>query len=1113
MRGGVTLRLAACLLAVVCCLLSATAQNTTHGYLRFDLPTDVCAGTTQTFRFGYNAQFNVVFDLPQASQSHAERAFLPDGVPCSPYGCSYRSNVTFSSFAPGATLTSVQDIKYVRVNMEHSWIGDLYIGIVCPNGQRASLMNWSGDGSSSCDDEVPAGHRTWVSGSNVSNGTYLGNPYDYSNSLYPCDSTNSNNQPGSGWNYCWSNNTTSGYQYASGDGRIYRLANRTGSSIDSSNVALGRKFYHPDQNFSSLTGCPLNGNWYIEVIDAWSGDNGWIFDWELALNPTLLPTDCALLKREVIGARVTRQNDSTYRFSAPSVTHDSVFPVTFRIVSTCGDTIDSTAYITVHPKYNITEYDTACDSYTLFGQTYTHDIMVVKHFTSVGNCDSTMRYRLHILHSDQTEVHDTVLQNQLPYVVDGETLVPALPPLPPYPSGGATLLDTTLLRTNRTGCDSTVSMTLFVWYNIADTVDSTVCRHQLPLTWNGVEFGDAGQQTITLTGSHGVDSLLTMRVAVIEDTRLDVHDTVLENQLPWGLDGHETFAGDTATEYMTVNAGGCDSLITYSLHVWRNSLDSIDSTVCRHQLPIEWNGLTFADAGVQTLMLADVHGADSVTVMTLAVNEDNQGEWSDTVVENNLPWPGVEGFEPLTGATDTLYLLQNAAGCDSLLHYSLHVWWNRRTEIDSSVCRHELPVVWNGETFDDGGTKTVTLAENHGADSLVAMTLSVREDTYNDIKDTVVENNLPWMRSGIGTFDTIADTTIMLANAQGCDSTVSFSLHVWYNVEESFDTVVCDNVWPLVWRGARFNGGGIAQRTLYNAHGADSTVHLTVTAMPVYDSTIEAETCDNTGYVHDGQTLRRNGVFRFMYTTAAGCDSLIRVSLKVWPTASEKDYDTVCLSELPYSWEGQSLSYGGKSDITSTVMMATVHGCDSVRSLCLAVKGIYLMARPHITPTVVTLEDPKIVFNDNSRDATSRLWIVDDYQTDRQSFSYIYTSEADSLPVTLIAYNTESCTDTARTVIRLDRSALIAPNVFTPDQEINNHWFVATTDITEIHVWIYNRHGNLVGEYTDIDGYWDGHTLDGHPCPQGAYVYKVQYRTKVHPDRLQDKTGTLLLLK
>ena len=155
----------------------------------FSVPREMCAGSRRTVTFGYMTTHDVVVGHEGTTLGHSERIFLPDGVPCGTLGCSYRSHVVFTVFGAGATIGSVEDIKYVRVNMEHSWIGDIYIGVTCPNGQRASLLKYSNNGTSSCTSTIPSNHRGWSAGNNVEMGTYLGDPQDGENSMHKCDSS------------------------------------------------------------------------------------------------------------------------------------------------------------------------------------------------------------------------------------------------------------------------------------------------------------------------------------------------------------------------------------------------------------------------------------------------------------------------------------------------------------------------------------------------------------------------------------------------------------------------------------------------------------------------------------------------------------------------------------------------------------------------------------------------------------------------------------------------------------------------------------------------------------------------------------------------------------
>ena len=116
-----------------------------------------------------------------------------------------------------------------------------------------------------------------------------------------CDGTDPHNLPGVGYNYAWTSNS----QYTT-VGAVYDLANLSSPSTmyensvaDSrnlyhvlpSNVEAGTQMYQPFQSFSNLIGCPLNGTWSISVCDSWGKDNGYVFDWEIALSEDLLPSN------------------------------------------------------------------------------------------------------------------------------------------------------------------------------------------------------------------------------------------------------------------------------------------------------------------------------------------------------------------------------------------------------------------------------------------------------------------------------------------------------------------------------------------------------------------------------------------------------------------------------------------------------------------------------------------------------------------------------------------------------------------------------------------------------------------------------------------------------
>ena len=257
-----------------------------------DFPS-VCSGSEVELTVGYDFLSALQVDTVGSEQATAlsvtDTIFLPDGQPCgNPPSCSYISPVTFTSFSPSSTIQSANDILFVRVKIEHSFIGDIWIRLTCPNQQYVSILKKMSGGSSSCSSQIPASEWGW-NGSG-SGSAHFGIVIDDDGASNKCDPNDSHNAMGTPWNYCWSNATNQGYQYASGN-YVYNTSSISNSIVDSTNVAAMTNVYHPDGSFANLIGCPMNGTWSLEVMDGYSIDNGWMTEWEIALDPSLLPQD------------------------------------------------------------------------------------------------------------------------------------------------------------------------------------------------------------------------------------------------------------------------------------------------------------------------------------------------------------------------------------------------------------------------------------------------------------------------------------------------------------------------------------------------------------------------------------------------------------------------------------------------------------------------------------------------------------------------------------------------------------------------------------------------------------------------------------------------------
>lgn len=293
---------------------------------------DVCSGQTiDNIIVGYDSTSMITLDTISNTQTSSltfdSLLHLPDGPNCADYGIPrcYDATVYFTDFPLGATISSINDLISVCFTMEHTFIGDITIALICPNGQSVIMESQNGGG------------------------TFLGDANDNDSGSQVCIGNVAN--AGTGWNYCFSQNTTEGFTYGPSNGYLYQgntVSVSQGIAIDSSNRVNGTNYYHPVNSFSGLIGCPLNGAWSIEICDQWGIDDGWIWEWELNLDPSLMPQpwDYTVTVDQVqwSGDNLIPVSDTEAQIDA-SVAGD--YNYTFTLIDNYGCIYDSTFTLTV----------------------------------------------------------------------------------------------------------------------------------------------------------------------------------------------------------------------------------------------------------------------------------------------------------------------------------------------------------------------------------------------------------------------------------------------------------------------------------------------------------------------------------------------------------------------------------------------------------------------------------------------------------------------------------------------------------------------------------------------------------------------------------------------
>ena len=948
-------------------------SDTTHfciGNIRPDLethlPTALCPGETAVVDVGLAVGSAIRVLRGVSTLSEAERIFLPDGVYCSPNGCSYRSELLFSGFEENAHISNVNDIRYVMLNIEHSWVGDIYINITCPNNQSADILRYGGSGTSDCNSSIDVTSRGWRSGSNVPVSTYLGDAYDYEG--WPtCDSNASGNQPGTGWRYCWSNCTDAGYTYASGDGLIYRSGNQVGYSLDSSNVSAGTHFYHPDDSFANLIGCPMNGTWYIEVIDGWSGDNGYIFGWELALNPDRLSRDeyrPTVAYADLLGPYASRLTDTAFVITAPlHLTADTVVTYTVLITDSMGCVFDTSFSILFHASRSSFVYDTACENSLprFFNGTVFHSDTtdVAFHYPSSSGCDSLVVYSLHLLPNGFASPDTLLCVDGLPLMWHDVTV-----------SSSGSYSDT-LVAAN--GCDSIVELgvtvvpmpvvqhsadtlieagdSIALWASGAECVswsdsngailgcgDTIWVSPVSPLTFfvTGYNLFDARYGNVVVNGDfeHGDTAFAS---AYNASTNL-----VPEGNYCVGTDAHNYHPGFWVTNdhtsgsgnYMIVNGATSPNTVVWSqtVSVVPHTTYAFSAWVCSVggyiNNPTELARLQFSIGGSQ---VGEVFTAPAVyDIWNRYYEVWNSGEDTSIVITilNQNTVAGGNDF----GIDDISFCpLTSCSMIDSIRVYTY-----AHSYIDSTVCTNHLPLLWHGNTINSSGSYTDTITDIHGGRNIVTLTLHVLPTVSLHLYDTICSNQSLAFEGT--TYYSAGTYPHSFLSSRGCDSTRTLHLTVDSVSYTTIYATACDS---YLWHDSLYTESTTgAQYTTVGYRGCDSVVTLHLTVNHSTDSDLVVEACDSYDWFGTHYLVPPASVPTHTLTNAAGCDSLLRLtSLVLHYSHQTDDYDTVCLNEVAggYPWRDTVL-YGIAASGGYSRSLTDMYGCDSLLTLTLTVR-------------------------------------------------------------------------------------------------------------------------------------------------------------------------------
>ena len=362
----------------------------------------------------------------------------------------------------------------------------------------------------------------------------------------------------------------------------------------------------------------------------------------------------------------------------------------------------------------------------------------------------------------------------------------------------------------------------------------------------------------------------------------------------------------------------------------------------------------------------------------------------------------------------------------------------------------------------------------------------------------------------------------------------------------------------FIWNGVNYYANATIVDTLPRANDCgDSICTIFLTVNPSSTSVSHDTICYNDIYTWHGTTIHSDNnleteEFRIDDTLSNvfGCDSIVSViviklalpqlSINATPYCRDLTYTVTADVTAPLSPGGEPqqipwlmwssvpidsslIGYENNASVqvyphTATRYILTA-GYNQT-PMCPAQEEIILNpvkpieAKMKVTPERLGYNNLEFTAYDISHHSDyQRAWLIDwlPQMETEQSLNREVDINDDSVIVALEIFNGQ-CHDTAVQILPIDKIAIFAPNIFTPERSDNNHFDIITHGVISGELFIYNRDGLLIYHTTDYTQGWDGRDSRSENSPQGNYVWKLIYRAIDRPNDNHVEIGSVLVI-
>ena len=476
--------------------------------------------------------------------------------------------------------------------------------------------------------------------------------------------------------------------------------------------------------------------------------------------------------------------------------------------------------------------------------------------------------------------------------------------------------------------------------------------------------------------------------------------------------------------------------------------------------------------------------------------DDLSGDWSIDSISVDIC---LEPLIPNAGDDASLELCNSAGSSIDLGTLLTNNTSGFFTELTSSGSFNSSSGVFNADGLDGGDYNFMYVVYGYNATSDTSyFTISVVDVLTSTEEITICENAFPFDWNGLSITEEGSVSVTLNSVVTGCDSTVTLNVQIHPTLSATENIVVCSNAFPFEWNGITISDGFETPSVNFVSEvtGCDSIVTLNISVNPILSAFDTITICENElPFNWNGLSLTESGTESVLLSSLiTGCDSTITLNLFINAIPTSTTDTLVCGSQFPISWNGSVINGEG----TQSVTLVSASGCDSIATINISVD--------QLSAPIINSDGPVSCPEDVVRFSVDEEPNAIYYWSGPEGFSSSDLSHefalSENLMGTYSVYYTLNACSSEETSIGLEIENIFEfkdfkfPNVITPNNDLVNDEIVIENYVgycADFILTIRDRWGSEVYRQERGDSSFVGDSVDGRGLPEGVYFYRLSF--------------------